>query len=284
MKLLTKPTIQVMASTQINKTAFKDWLDANFDCQTPVEDTAPIIRLWNDVDDEFAGQRLIEFAGRHCYRAWTKGRGHSDYIRNLIDMGHESVLEHSSVSFAIAGVSRSLTHELIRHRVGVAISQESQRYVDASDINFVIPPLNLWVDAQHKASDALGYFEQDCEDALNNYSNTQQGFQTAIQEYFNNGQDLKEATRYKKRINEAARSLLPNATETRLVWTANYRLLRHFFFLRGGIGADLEIRRLAVALLLDMQQLAPDVFSDMQVVMPDEDAFGVPIIVGVNYE
>lgn len=281
MELLTKPTIQVMASTQINKAAFKDWLDANFDCQTPVEDTAPIIRLWNDVDDEFAGQRLIEFAGRHCYRAWTKGRGHSDYIRNLIDMGHESVLEHSSVSFAIAGVSRSLTHELIRHRVGVAISQESQRYVDANDINFVLPPLNIWLDSQDTASDALSYFEQDCEDALNNYIDTQQGFQAALIQHTN---EVKAETRYKKRINEAARSLLPNATETRLVWTANYRLLRHFFFLRGGIGADLEIRRLAVALLLDMQELAPDVFSDMQVVIPNEDAFGVPIIVGVGYE
>lgn len=280
MKLLTKPTIQVIASTQINKPAFKDWLDTNL-IDVPVEDTSPIVRLWNNVDDEFAGQRLIEFAGRHCYRAWVKGRDRSSYIRNLIEMKHESVLEHSSVSFAMAGVSRSLTHELIRHRVGVAISQESQRYVDANDINFVVPPLELWINSDTDLEKTNFYDE--CENALGSYTCMQNALLTSLTKG-DKLSDPKAATRFKKRINEAARSLLPNATETRLVWTANYRLLRHFFFLRGGIGADLEIRRLAVALLLDMQQLAPDVFLDMQVVMPDEDAFGVPIIVGVNYE
>ena len=85
----------------------------------------------------------------------------------------------------------------------------------------------------------------------------------------------------KKRATEAARAHLPNCTETRFVWTTNMRLLRHFLWLRGGSGADLEIRSFAVALLDKAQELAPSVFSDMTTKLVD-DGYGVPIIVSTT--
>ena len=281
MKLITEPMIHVIAKTEMCGHGLNTWITESNLASVADTTNTPLNNLWGDVDDDFAGERTIEFAGRHCYRAWEKGRKRSNYITNLIEMGHGSVLEHANITFAMQGISRSLTLELIRHRVGVAISQESQRYVDAKDINFVVPPLTLWVDMQGGASDALGYFEQDCENALDNYMYTQQGFQAALTQHT---KDVKAETIYKKRINEAARSLLPNAAETRMVWTANYRILRHFLFLRGGMGADLEIRRLAVALLAHCQEVAPTVFGDLETYTPeDEECFGVPIIRSKQY-
>src|SRR5690242_1507768 len=88
------------------------------------------------------GERLAEFAGRLCYmsRANPAKRATREYLENIKKQGHGSVLEHANYSILLEGVSRSLTHELVRHRAGFAYSQLSQRYVDESEANFVIPP------------------------------------------------------------------------------------------------------------------------------------------------
>ena len=287
MKLIHKPQVHVIASTQIHNNGMVQWAkDENLTsstCSQDLKDT-PINNLLLDLGDDFAGERLIEFAGRHCYRAWLNGRARDKYITNLIDMNHGSVLEHANITFAMQGISRSLSLELIRHRVGIAISQESQRYVDAKDINMVIPPLLLHLDSPGTGKSLIREFEYDCRASLGSYMDTQRNLTSSLDQLKIGGKepDGKAATRFKKRINEAARSHLPGASETRLVWTANYRLLRHFLFLRGGIGADLEIRRLAVELLTHVQKVAPTVFSDMEAVNHlegSEDLLGVPVIV-----
>src|SRR5512147_556532 len=91
------------------------------------------------------GERLAEFAGRLCYMSQGNPakRSTRDYIENIKRQGHGSVLEHANYSILLEGVSRSLTHELVRHRAGFAYSQLSQRYVDESDAAFVIPPALL---------------------------------------------------------------------------------------------------------------------------------------------
>ena len=88
------------------------------------------------------GERLAEFAGRLCYmsQANPAGRNTRDYLENIKKQGHGSVLEHANYTVLLEGVSRSLTHELVRHRAGFAYSQLSQRYVDESDAAFVVPP------------------------------------------------------------------------------------------------------------------------------------------------
>src|SRR5215208_6397748 len=88
------------------------------------------------------GERLAEFAGRLCYMSQKNpaSRATREYLENIKKQGHGSVLEHATYSLLLEGVSRSLTHELVRHRAGFAYSQLSQRYVDESVASFVVPP------------------------------------------------------------------------------------------------------------------------------------------------
>src|SRR5215471_2922530 len=98
----------------------------------------PVVWMGDSTD----GERLAEFAGRLCYMSQHNPakRPTRDYIENIKKQGHGSVLEHANYSILLEGVSRSLTHEMVRHRAGFAYSQLSQRYVDESQASFVIPP------------------------------------------------------------------------------------------------------------------------------------------------
>lgn len=267
-KLIVSPTVFVVAKTMVDEFQLADW--AAFNDLSHLEDT-PLDALINETEDA-GNHRIVEFAGRHCYRSWTQGRDRPEYIQNIIAQNHGSVLEHANLTFAIQGVSRTLTHELVRHRVGVAISQESQRYVDGKDINFVVPPLLLHVaggvtDPPH---DLVVDFEEQCLRDLRDYIE----FQTQLKMALPRSPAL--STTIKKRVNEAARSRLPNAAETRLTWTANMRTLRHFLDMRGQEAADLEIRRLACELHDAVTQHAPLFFADFAQVEGD---FGVNMVV-----
>jgi thymidylate synthase (FAD) len=228
---------------------------------------------------------LGEFAGRFCYRAWGKGRSTEDYIANVIRERHGSVLAHTNVSFIITGVSRALTHELIRHHVGTNPSQESQRYVTAEGgeieivgyraTRAVVPPLLLsFAKGQESctnfekllAHDLITEFRDDFVrqiEVYNKWQGRMKGWSQGAQS---------SATMAKKRANEAARAMLPNATETRLVWTMNLRAARNIIEQRGNIHADLEIRRLAVALARELKVVAPISFADTTIFI-DEDGF-----------
>src|SRR5215470_14565974 len=93
-------------------------------------------------DTKVAAEVLNEVAGRTCYMSFGKGRkSNQEYLENILSSKHGSVLEHAVWNFLITGVSRALTHELVRHRAGFAYSQLSQRYVDESEARYVIPPL-----------------------------------------------------------------------------------------------------------------------------------------------
>ena len=263
--LVFDPNIHVVASTMVEPTRLREWAD-DHGYATLHDD--PYTPLGGIGDQALSGQRhldlLPEFAGRFCYRSFANGRPSNEYIANIIEMEHGSVLEHSNVSLAISGVSRSLTHELIRHRAGAAVSQESQRYVDAKDVRFVVPPAILCINDYALREEAFKLFTQSCESSLESYK--------ALTEVLKriHGENLfsvKFQTMGKKRALEAARSLLPNAAETRLVWTMNMRAARHVIALRGAEGADLEIRQLAVAMLLLLKQEAPLIFADMKVVI-----------------
>jgi len=277
--LLFAPRVFVIGQTQFNKDQFSLWMEHNHLTEMGMDYSTPLGRLWQDVSDDDAIARMIEFGGRHCYRAWEKGRDRKEYIRNILEMEHGSVLEHATINWAIQGVSRSLSLELARHRVGIALSQESQRYVDASEINFVVPPILIDMNQMGDNSASQGFLSDFLAlnlEALKNYKHLQE----AIAENYDGCHidDPKAQTMVKKRANEAARAHLPNCTETRFLWTTNMRILLHFLWLRGGSGADLEIRRLAVLLLKKAQTHAPEIFGNMTT-KEIPDGYGVPIII-----
>jgi thymidylate synthase (FAD) len=190
---------------------------------------------------------LAEFAGRSCYQSWTlptpETAHNSGYLANILDQRHYSVLEHASVTVYIEGVSRSFTHELVRHRM-MSYSQLSQRFVDESDANYVIPPAlrgNVELEAQLK-----------------------QSWTRSLAEYASIAEKLMAGGLPRKKAREAARSVLPNCTETRIVVTGNLRAWRELLEKRLSPGADAEMREFAAVMLELLRRVAPASVQDFR--------------------
>lgn len=205
------------------------------------------------IADAGGGQALAEFAGRACYQSWTKPNPatatNEGYLKHIIESGHHSVLEHGSASFYITGVSRSLTHELVRHRLH-SYSQLSQRYVDESKTEFVVP------DVIADDPDLLVLFNAAVETARTAYKLLVTGLEAKFA-------SVENATDRRKLARQAARSVLPNATETKIVMSGNYRSWRHFIEMRNSPHADVEIRQLAQKILSELKFVAPNIFDDL---------------------
>src|SRR5208282_2642658 len=212
-----------------------------------------------ETDTEVAGEHLVEVAGRVCYMSFAKPRpgGNKAYLDHILEVGHGSVLEHAVWNFVFTGISRTLTHELIRHRAGFGFSQLSQRYVDESVAEYVEPDCiasdpqlhRLWLEAVAQSHQA---YMKLCD---------------RLQESF---RDEPDKTLRRKLARQAARSVLPNATETKIFVSANSRALRNFIEQRASRHAEVEIRKLAVKVLEIMRREAPHLFSDYQLVpLPD---------------
>ncbi|MBQ1048500.1 FAD-dependent thymidylate synthase [Micromonospora sp. C51] len=206
--------------------------------------------------DAEGGQALAEFAGRACYQSWTKPNPdtatNAGYLAHILDVGHLSVLEHGTVTFYFTGVSRSFTHELIRHR-HFSYSQLSQRYVPERDAAMVEPDIIAGDPYLHRR------FREATEATLAAYNELLHGLERTYASEPN-------PTLRRKLARQAARAVLPNATETRIVVTGNYRAWRHFITMRATQHADVEIRQLAVMCLRQLQRVAPNVFSDFDIV------------------
>jgi thymidylate synthase (FAD) len=202
-------------------------------------------------DTEIAGEKLIETAGRVCYLSFVKPRpgGNKAYIGHLLEVGHGSVLEHAVFNLLVTGVSRSLTHELVRHRAGFSFSQLSQRFVDESECSFVEPEVIAEDPELHRIW-------------LESIRASQAAYRALADRLTERFKDLAEKTLRRKKAREAARSVLPNATETKIFITANARALRNVIEQRGDAAADVEIRRLAIAVLRLLQKEAPNLFGD----------------------
>ncbi|MGZ8179890.1 FAD-dependent thymidylate synthase [Williamsia sp. SKLECPSW1] len=211
-----------------------------------------------DVDwetDAAAGEALVEFAGRACYQSWDKPNPrtatNAGYLRHILEVGHLSLLEHATVTFYITGISRSCTHELIRHR-HFSYSQLSQRFVPEHDSNVVAPPAI----AGDPELEALFTAATDASRAA--YTELLGALEAKFA-------DVPNAILRRKQARQAARSVLPNATETKIVVTGNYRAWRHFVGMRATEHADVEIRHLAVECLRQLVTLAPTVFGDFEI-------------------
>ncbi len=221
--------------------------------------------------DATGGQALAEFAGRACYQSWNKPipatATNAGYLDHILQVGHLSVLEHSSATFYITGISRSVTHELIRHR-HFSYSQLSQRYVPSGGPDVAEPaviaddPELHEIFAAATVRSATAYAE----------------LLSALEA---RAASAPNGTLARKQARQAARAVLPNATTTAIVVTGNYRAWRHFIGMRATEAADVEIRSLAVAVLIQLQGLAPNVFADFRVsALPDGTAVAASPLVG----
>ncbi len=221
-------------------------------------------------DSEIGSELVVELAGRICYMSFGDRqfrKTNADYVGNLINQGHGSVLEHAVWDLLITGVSRSLTHELVRHRAGTAFSQLSQRYVDESDADFVEPAVIAADEGLHATW--LRAVESAHQAYLELVESLAQRVEAAHPEL--------PRTQRRKMAKEAARSVLPNATETKVLFSANARALRWIMTLRGSDGAEPEIRKLAVKLARVMRREAPNLFGDVEIIQLADGTEGVQV-------
>lgn len=200
--------------------------------------------LTNDADT------LSHFAGRSCYQAWSMENPDTatnlGYLNNILSQGHESVLEHGSATFYIEGVSRNLTHELIRHR-HLSYSELSQRFVNMEEANYVAPPA-VRPFQDNPVTDGLMPIKE---------ANPQ-----ALAEYRLVVSSLQDEGKTRKQAREAARSYLPSSMETRIVLSGNHRAFRDMLKKRYSTHADAEICELAGILLEHLRELAPGIYQD----------------------
>ena len=205
------------------------------------------------------GQNLVEVAGRTCYRSWEPGlnpnvkrvrKDQDDYLLNVLSSGHGSVLEHASYTFLFRDVSRVFTHELVRHRAGAAVSQESLRFVRLDELPFWLPE---WA--------------QEDEELVNRVSQLiahMEAFQVWAADHFgldHGGAPFSE----KKHKTSFMRRLAPEGVATSVVWTANVRTLRHVIEARTAVGAEEEIRLVFNRVGELMREELPCLFGDYEV-------------------
>lgn len=216
-------------------------------------------------DSDVAAESIAEFAGRLCYLSFGADAGfegghkmiagrttNREYLANILKVRHGSVLEHAVWTLLFEGISRALTHELIRHR-HFSYSQLSQRYVDESDVAFVLPP------EIREGTAAFDVWKSSCERSLDDYRQLLGLVEEQVR-------DEASATLRRKRARQTARAVLPNAAETKIVVTGNCRAWRHFIELRGSPSADTEIRRLAIAVLRLLKNESEGLFGDYRIV------------------
>lgn len=225
---------------------------------TTVDFEGRAAELLTNPGDNGSADYLAEFAGRACYESWdrpnAKTAANVDYLAHIIDVGHFSVLEHASATFYIQGVSRSLTHELVRHR-HLSFSQRSQRYVDESDSGFVVPPDLRGLKEVYLPQ--VDLFESRVEWVIEDVV-------TSANEAYDRLVDvLIEAGHTRKEARQAARSVLPNGTATNIVVTGNMRAWREFVQKRWHVAADKEIQQLALIILECLKDIAPHTFQDI---------------------
>jgi thymidylate synthase (FAD) len=249
---LKSPGVVVLAKPQTNVAGLGGFLEG-FD---------PDLRFPEYLDDPTVlpdSSQLCKTAGQVCYASFGPRRTMNEnapaYIERLTSAGHGSVLEHASFNFLLYGISRSVTHELVRHRAGVGISQISQRYVSGAVLRFVERPEYQGDEQLHRT------FEERADRAAAEYEEMAE----LLLERQEGGASMLTAdykTDARKKVQQTARSLLPNETEAPMVFTGNVRALRHIIEMRADAHAESEIRNLALRLFLCLRTVDPILFGD----------------------
>lgn len=257
---LKRPGVALIAKPEVNFTGIQFFLDG-FDPKLGFKDylTDPVSLP--------PAEWLSKVAGQVCYASYGPGRTKNEkadqYLRNIVESGHGSVLEHPNFSFLVWGISRSVSHEWVRHRVGKAYSQLSQRYVSGAVLRFVERPEYQNHPGLHQR------FEKRIDAAALEYKEVAEELLKSQRE----GDQIlsgEKKTDLRKKVQQAARSVLPNETETVMAVTGNVRAWRHVINMRASEHAEVEIRQAAFEVFLCLALAAPILFSDFGIVdLPD---------------
>jgi thymidylate synthase (FAD) len=249
---LQAPGVVLLARPQTNIEGLSGFL-AGFD---------PKLHFPDYLDDPTAlpdGAQLCKVAGQVCYMSFGPRRSMNEqatrYFDNLKSSGHGSVLEHATFSLLFYGVSRSMTHELIRHRAGFSFSQTSQRYVSGRMLRFVERR------EYHNEANLHERFVERIDRATEEYKALSERL-LAMQKAGSEILSAEERTDLRKKVQQTARSVLPNETEAPIVVTGNARAWRHFIEMRANVHAETEIREAALRAFLCLQRTDPVLFSD----------------------
>lgn len=242
----TVPTVHLIARPELNVDGLRDYL-------RDVGGESWLERRLGEDDRASAGELLVEFGGRACYRSWEPGLNPNvtrvrtdqrEYFANILRSAHGSVLEHANYSFVLRNVSRVFTHELVRHRAGSAFSQESLRYVRLTDIGFRVPPALEPV--RDQVLSIVEQLEEFQVSAASELGIDEEGVPFHV----------------KKEVTSALRRLAPIGLSTDIVWTANARTLRHVIEMRTAEGAEEELRMVFDRIARVMLEEAPGLFQD----------------------
>ena len=245
MRIIREPRVYLVGRQQMDSGAIERFLNEH--------------ELSWSTDTEVGAETLCEMAGRVCYMSFGKGRKtNAEYLGNIMEMAHGSVLEHAVWNVIITGVSRSFTHELVRHRAGFGYSQLSQRYVDERTADFIEPDCiaadpelhTVWLESIRQSHAA--------------YCRLVEGLQRKFQHE-------PDRTLRRKLARQAARSVLPNATETKIFVTGNGRAWRHFIEMRASEHAEIEIRKVAIQILRLLMAESPNLFGDYEIIKLEDD-------------
>ncbi len=269
MPTITEPEVFLLAKTEINT-------DPSLGIHAYLESLGVAQDDW-DYDSSKSGSEIItEVSSRSCYMSYgTKlnanisqiREGNKPHLKNILGSGHGSVLEHASATFAFRKVSRVLTHEIVRHRAGCAVSQESLRYVRADNIGYSIPS------AFKGNTKAELTFRSQFEDAEARYSSLlklaaeQEGKDFSLEGFESLPMDIK------KKYTSAIRRVIPMGMSTNIIWTANMRALRHVIETRTHISAEEEIRMVFQKVAIISREEWPNLFQDMVRNVRDEYVF-----------
>ncbi|MEP6755838.1 MAG: FAD-dependent thymidylate synthase [Chthonomonadales bacterium] len=221
----------------------------------------------NDPDKLEDSAQLCKLAGQVCYASFAPKRTYNKdaerYFANIKESGHGSVLEHANFSFLLYGVSRSMTHELVRHRAGFAFSMLSQRYVSGKVLRFVERP-------EYASDEELhAWFEKRIDAAAADYE-TLANILLSRQKEGSGILSAEYRTDLRKKVQQSARSLLPNETEAPIVVTGNARAWRHLIEMRANEHAEIEIREVALRAYKCLRETDGILFGDYELVsLPD---------------
>ena len=253
---LTSPGVVLLEKPAVDLSGLRYFLqgfDPELDFMQYLDDDAT-----NPVDGD--GTRLVKALGQLCYMSFgpnrLKNADAQKYINNILSSGHGSVVEHAgNYNFLIWGVGRDFTHELVRHRTGVGFSQVSQRYVDGKVLRFVERP-------EYQADEELhSMFETRVDRIAADYADVAEHL---LRRQAAGAAELtgEKRTEMRKKVNQAARSLLPNETEAPIGFSGNARALRHVIEMRSSGAADVPIRLVTTRIFLTMRLLEPKLFND----------------------
>lgn len=257
MKLVEEPQVFLVACTSVEEEGIDDYLKS---IQSPD---------WTPEKDVSDGETLIEMGGRMCYRSWqpydenkSEGtnknvkkvrKGNKKYIKNVLESKHGSLLEHVSMTFIFKDISRVLSHQLVRHRAGMAYSQESLRYVRLDELKFWIPEILLSGDDIESDLSAIDSFKQ----TINYFEN----IQSTLQDIYDI--DNIEDFNTKKKLTSAFRRFAPIGLATSIMVTGNLRAWRHILEMRSSEHAEEEIRLVMKKVGKICKEKYPNVFQDM---------------------